>query len=374
MEVHRETLYEEVWETPLSRLAPEKYGVSDVGLRKVCEKLHVPTPPRGYWAKRQHGKDPPKDPLPDLPEDAPEAHTFDSAEPSASEDNGSQEDDGEDSRVEAPPIEIPEITVDPHLKNPHPLVRNARSALKDAQPDTYGRVQASTGKTVSVSVSPSETGRALRILDALAKGAESVGWTVRGASEGKHGASHFVIADEEVPVRITERTTREEKPESERSFLDSKYRYFPTGQFRLEFPFDHPKPWGQKKWRDTETRDLEDVLPSILGRAHEAAFGVKERREERRQFQRKVQKKAEKREERHRRRAKEKRRREALEEEATRWSKARSLREYIREVNSRAEREELAPQKRKEVEEWLEWAEAHADRIDPLSDGLPTLE
>lgn len=48
MEVHRETLYEEVWETPLSRLAPEKYGVSDVGLRKVCEKLHVPTPPRGY--------------------------------------------------------------------------------------------------------------------------------------------------------------------------------------------------------------------------------------------------------------------------------------------------------------------------------------
>ncbi len=246
MEVHRETLYEEVWETPLSRLAPEKYGISDVGLRKVCEKLHVPTPPRGYWAKRQHGKDPPKEPLPDLPEDATEAHTFDSTETSTSKDSGSQEDDAEDSHVEASPIEIPEITVDPHLKNPHPLIRNARNALKDAQPDTYGRVQASTGKAVSVSVSPSETGRALRILDALVKGAESVGWPVRGASAAKHDASHFVIADEEVPFRITERTSREEKPESERSLLDRKYRYSPTGQFRLEFPFNHPKPRGQK--------------------------------------------------------------------------------------------------------------------------------
>ncbi len=374
MEVHRETLYEEVWETPLSRLAPEKYGISDVGLRKVCEKLHVPTPPRGYWAKRQHGKDPPKEPLPDLPEDATEAHTFDSTETSTSKDSGSQEDDAEDSHVEASPIEIPEITVDPHLKNPHPLIRNARNALKDAQPDTYGRVQASTGKAVSVSVSPSETGRALRILDALVKGAESVGWPVRGASAAKHDASHFVIADEEVPFRITERTSREEKPESERSLLDRKYRYSPTGQFRLEFPFNHPKPRGQKKWRDTETRDLEDVLPSILERAHEAACGVKERREEQRQFQRKLQEKIEKRKERRRRRKEEKRRREKLEEEAERWSKARSLREYIREVRSRAEREELAPQKRKEVEEWLEWAEAHADRVDPLSDGLPTLE
>jgi hypothetical protein len=152
-----------------------------------------------------------------------------------------------------------------------------------------------------------------------------------------------VIADEEVPFRITERTTREEKPESERSFPGRKYRYVPTGQFRLEFPFDHPKPWGQKKWRDTETRDLEDVLPSILERAHEAAYGVKERREEQRQFQRKLQEKVEKRKEKRRRRTEEKRRCEGLEEEAERWSKACSLREYIQEVRSRAEREELAP-------------------------------
>lgn len=342
MKVHRETLYEEVWETPLSRLAPEKYGVSDVGLRKVCEKLSVLTPPRGYWTKKQHGKDPPKEPLPDLPEDAPEAHTIRSPETTASEDTGSQEDGYEDPQVEVPSIEIPEITVDPHLRNPHAMVRGARRALKDAPPDTYGRLQASTGEVVSVSVSPSETGRALRIPDALVKGGESVGWLVLGAIAGEHGASHFVIADEEVPFRITEKTKREEKPESERSFLDTKYRYYPTGQFRLEFPFNRPKPRGQKKWRDTETRDLEDVLSSILERAHEAAYGVTERREEQRQFQRELEKKAEKREERRRHRIEKKRR-----------------------------REELDPQKGEEVEEWLDWAESHADRIDLLSGELP---
>jgi hypothetical protein len=45
MEVSREELYQQVWETPISQLAPEKYGASDVALQKVCKKLHVPTPP-----------------------------------------------------------------------------------------------------------------------------------------------------------------------------------------------------------------------------------------------------------------------------------------------------------------------------------------
>lgn len=73
MEVNREELYEQVWETPLTRLAPD-FNLSDVGLRKVCDRLHVPTPPRGYWAKRQHGRNPPKEPLLELPEGASETY------------------------------------------------------------------------------------------------------------------------------------------------------------------------------------------------------------------------------------------------------------------------------------------------------------
>ena len=52
--LHREALYNEVWETPILQLA-KKYGMSDVGLAKICRRMQIPLPPRGYWAKSAHG-------------------------------------------------------------------------------------------------------------------------------------------------------------------------------------------------------------------------------------------------------------------------------------------------------------------------------
>ncbi len=54
VKIDRASLYGEVWTTPVSRLA-ECYGISDVALKKVCWKMNVPTPPRGYWARVRHG-------------------------------------------------------------------------------------------------------------------------------------------------------------------------------------------------------------------------------------------------------------------------------------------------------------------------------
>ena len=53
--VTREELYKMVWEKPLVRLAAE-FGITGNGLAKVCEKLDVPYPPRGHWAKKEAGK------------------------------------------------------------------------------------------------------------------------------------------------------------------------------------------------------------------------------------------------------------------------------------------------------------------------------
>jgi hypothetical protein len=51
----REELYEKVWDKSISPLAKE-YGISDVGLAKICRKLNIPWPSRGYWAKLEFGK------------------------------------------------------------------------------------------------------------------------------------------------------------------------------------------------------------------------------------------------------------------------------------------------------------------------------
>ncbi len=63
--VHRDTLYAEVWATPMLSLAP-KYGVSAVFLSRVCARLNVPCPPRGYWARKKSGQKLSIPPLPKL--------------------------------------------------------------------------------------------------------------------------------------------------------------------------------------------------------------------------------------------------------------------------------------------------------------------
>ncbi len=52
----RQELYEEVWADPVSKVAM-KYGISDVGLAKICKRKSIPRPPLGYWTKLAHGHD-----------------------------------------------------------------------------------------------------------------------------------------------------------------------------------------------------------------------------------------------------------------------------------------------------------------------------
>lgn len=51
----RDALYEAVWKDPVTIVAA-RFGLSDVGLAKMCRKLQIPLPARGYWAKVKAGK------------------------------------------------------------------------------------------------------------------------------------------------------------------------------------------------------------------------------------------------------------------------------------------------------------------------------
>lgn len=53
--IKRKDLYELVWSEPLKTLTP-RFNVSDVALRKACQRAAVPTPDRGHWAKKAAGK------------------------------------------------------------------------------------------------------------------------------------------------------------------------------------------------------------------------------------------------------------------------------------------------------------------------------
>lgn len=55
MNITRYQLYEKVWAKPMTQLSKE-FGLSDVGLAKICRKHGIPLPERGYWARIQAGQ------------------------------------------------------------------------------------------------------------------------------------------------------------------------------------------------------------------------------------------------------------------------------------------------------------------------------
>lgn len=61
-DLSREELFALVWEKPTQVVARE-LGVSDVAIAKLCARLQVPKPPRGYWARVQSGQMPKRPPL-----------------------------------------------------------------------------------------------------------------------------------------------------------------------------------------------------------------------------------------------------------------------------------------------------------------------
>jgi hypothetical protein len=72
----RDQLYDEIWSVPILQLA-KQYGLSDVGLAKICTKMKIPRPPRGYWAKRSYGQPTTKPILRPAPADIPTEITVD---------------------------------------------------------------------------------------------------------------------------------------------------------------------------------------------------------------------------------------------------------------------------------------------------------
>ena len=59
----REQLYDEVWAEPMTTVAL-KYEVSSSFMARICTRLKVPRPQRGYWAMYATGKRPKRQPLP----------------------------------------------------------------------------------------------------------------------------------------------------------------------------------------------------------------------------------------------------------------------------------------------------------------------
>jgi hypothetical protein len=217
VKISRETLYGEVWNEPMTSLAI-KYGLSDVGLRKICKKMRIPLPPQGYHLRKSKQE---KLPLPNNP-DVPQEYTANV--PEAKPDRIQSEDLISEIAFEKDPAN--RIRVPRKLVSPHKFVVLISRAMDKQKPDDYGRIhfhakvsqEFNRGylnrRPSSVSIFPGSMNRVLWLLDALFKALEKRNFKI--LQPINIDDIHIEILGELISVQVFERAKRKaRKPKPE---------------------------------------------------------------------------------------------------------------------------------------------------------------
>lgn len=357
----REKLYEEVWAEPVSTVA-KRYGISGVAIAKKCRKLEVPLPPRGYWAKIQAGRKIPRRPLPSFRGDT----TITSSiwvieEPVQTEAERIVE---SELNVTIPsPVPVPE-----ELRRPHPLVEQTRTTYRGLKPYDNGVIWCRQN-VLDLRVSPACLSRALRIYDGLIKAMEALGWQTNLHGQEKDNTSVTVLG-QTIQFGIEEdigRTEHVPTPQEERKkargeyFRKIRWDYHPTGKLRVRI-----KEYGngfRKSWSDTPRHRVEERLETVI---KEIGLYAARKLARHRESERKAREKEAIRchlAEFQAQRDAAKRRIAQLETDAGAWQKSQLVRAFV-EATRLAEIHD---------EEWIRWALAYANHIDPLRTTPPPI-
>jgi hypothetical protein len=356
----RATLLEEVWAEPVQVVAP-RYGLSDVGLKKLCTRLQIPTPPRGHWAKVKAGKR--VSPRPKLREyTGYPGYLYRPAAAPSVQDSAAEVVDSRLQRVlnfERQPEN--QIVVPERIKVWHPAVTAAREALGRPFIDQRGMPQ-TRGNGLNISVSPALQSRALRVADTLLKALEKRGYTVQ---QGQHRVE-ILMFGHVLHLRLFEASLRSQYEPTAKELAAQakgewsywvKWQFTPSGRLQVLVN----EGYGGKIV-DSDSRPVELQLNKLVGLMATRAVEFLVRNERQAIEDAERQRVREAALERKRRQDAEKQPLAKLEVDAQNWRRAQAIREYLNALEQSAERHEHTM----EQLELLRWGRAKADWIDPL--------
>ncbi|MBI5546934.1 MAG: hypothetical protein HY901_23880 [Deltaproteobacteria bacterium] len=420
----REELYEQVWAEPVRTVA-QRYGVSDVAFAKMCRRLKVPLPGRGYWAKKQAGRPPRRPALPALPKNAEtevshqrwvpiseeerkrieEAHEKAHAERQRAK--GLAEEEASRIRLALARLEewrlardlrdfvaeesLPAEPVVPAAPEvPHRLVAKASKLLHRknvSKTERGGLVCCNRERCLDIQVSPERLDRALGLMDVLLKALDRLKYRVEITEVAQYDANYNrigdkgvepnatrVLVDEEwLSFGIVERLTMVEPtppvggPELERWKIYHPRRvYVPKGT--LQLAITNSSISNRFVWEDSKQRRLEELLADFVARLPEAALAVKAQRAQAERCRLEAEERQRREYEAQSRRWKEEQRAKDFQALIERWRLARDCRAYVAEARRAALEAGCIIAPGSEMEKSLEWALRYADRVDPLSE------
>ena len=369
--IKREDLYERIWQIPARQLAKE-YQLSDTRLFAICQILKVPKPAPGYWAKVKYGKNPRRPPLPSRgPGERTEFEHI--------VEEGHKRPVMNDPDIQGLLEKVPTIRVPERLNDPDPLIRNAKTWI-GRKP--YGYSAPHTPTHIGLNVHPTTVARALRLMDALIKGLNKLGYKVRG-EDNSNRDQYFEILGQRIRFKLREHAkqidhvlTKKEMADKKAGgyFYAPKYDYLPTGLLELDLD---PVIWGgrgyKKKWSDSAKKPLESQLQDIVRGSISLAGELRKEAERHKEAEQVAADQRKKRLEEEMRLAEEEARKRELDIHVQNWAKSKQLRSFIQEFEERLMGGPYTEQAKQDWRSWITWANEYANQLDPIAATLARL-
>ena len=361
----REELFDLVWSKPKTAIAKE-FGISDVAVRKICLKLNVPMPPQGYWLRSRQGKKPAL-----KPSKGPQEYQVWKNHVVTEEETELSLDPEIKALLDFEKEVKNKIEVKKRLHSAHPLVKTTQSQLLEANQDDYCRVQSGNDSNLRVNISPQSVKRGMLILDALVKALEKRGFPVTASN----GYGQTSILDEDLRFKLEEPakrieiklTTRQKaRIEADPWHHYRKYAYEPSGCLFLKI---ETYTCGTKQiLKDRKNHKIEDCLNQFIIYLIEGAIALRARRLEEQKRAEEYRRRQQEWEEAKQRYDDELARVQKLEEDSANWAKSQQIRSYIKAAIQHANNDEPIDFASGDFEQWVNWATAQADRLDPFKE------
>lgn len=302
----RQELYDLVWSTPMTKAA-EGLGLSDRGLAKICARHRVPSPPRGYWAKKEAGKKireaifvPIDDPLLDKILISPQIDNLPDPVRAVIEKRRSERKAAIVRPMQASTMKSPS---NKPVRDPHSCIQATAAKLRRAKPSQAGVIEAIGPGLCGVCVSEKTVERVIFILHRLANACEARGIKFSPADNQMRctmGADvvTFEIKErtKQVPHVLTEKEMAEQERYQKRLDLlprggnewdaygifapsPPKFDTIRTGELNVEV-----HGWGgdglRRAWRDGKTQIIEGLIDDIVDGLEAHIVAIRHRREE----------------------------------------------------------------------------------------------
>lgn len=370
----RETLYKEVWEEPMIKVA-KRYGVSDVALKKTCKKLNIPVPERGYWARTYAGQKIKRPPL-------PKHSGINEIVVSVQADNINKEQTmksdilaflPEDQRSEIT-LYCNKLVVPSVLEKPHEMIRSTIQYSRSRKESTRPPVN----MVLNFRNSEGTQERVFRFVDTLFKALEKFGYIIENKTpKGQHYRNYeprvydnvtFIKKDfDAVPIMIKERMRQVPHTPTKQEIEDNR-RYpsmYPLKDKELaysgELIFSIDSYYANRKnWNDSEKSKIGNKIGEIVIHILETIQKVKEGRIASEIAEKKMQE-----EEKIREIYREKQKSELINvkellRDSENYRYAQNIYNYIKalETERGVDSEDLA--------EYIQWAKEKADWINPI--------